>query len=127
MLKKPKNEGRYCIWIHLENGQCMTRRLHRIEVQAADGRLYVFEGETLPIAFMTNTGVGHVGHHLGQILLDPKPLNGKEWDMAGIVNKAPKPDKPWPVGRDLVHFLAGSLTLHLIHAVQYAVNETMKY
>ena len=105
----------------------MHRRLHRLEVQAADGRLYVFEEDRLPIALITNVGVGHVGNHLGQILLDPTPENGKEWDMARIANKAPKPDKPWPVGRDFVHFLAGALTLHLIRAVQYAVNETMKY
>ena len=125
MLKKQKNEGRYCSWMHLENTGCMHRRLHRLEVQAADGRLYVFEEDRLPIAIITNTGVGHVGNHVGQILLDPKPESGREWDMARMANKAPKSDKPWPVGRDLVHFLAGALTAHLLYAVRYAMSVTM--
>jgi hypothetical protein len=38
----------YTKWTHVENGKVLTRRLHRLEIQARDGRTYVIRGEKLP-------------------------------------------------------------------------------
>ena len=33
----------YTKWTHVENGKVLVRRIHRIEVQARNGGLYVFK------------------------------------------------------------------------------------
>jgi hypothetical protein len=56
-------------WMHMESGKTMVRRLHRMEVQAADGKLHVITGTDLPEAMVTSAGDSHTGQHLAQILL----------------------------------------------------------
>ena len=88
---------RFTKWTHVENGQVMTRRLHRLEVQGKDGRLYVLEGRHLPDFIQTCSGHGHKGKHLAQILLHPR-------------NFPPQPReefKRWPNVRDVVHIGLG--------------------
>ena len=62
----------YTKWMHIENGNMMVRRLHRIEIQARDGRLHVIRGEDLPDGFVTSAGHGHKCKHIAQILLRPQ-------------------------------------------------------
>ena len=64
-------EDFYTMFTHVENGQVLNRRLHRIEMQGRDGRLYVLEGRQLPDFIQTNTGTGSKGAHVAQILLKP--------------------------------------------------------
>ena len=84
-------------WTHLENGMVTNRKLHRLEVQGKDGRLYILEGDDLPEYFQTSAGVGYKGKHLGQILLNPKDL--------------PPPKRAeferWPSLRDTLHIGVG--------------------
>ena len=96
MALKHKEE-RFVRWTHVENGNVPNRRLHRIEVQARDGRLYVLKGDELPDFIQTCTGQGYRGEHLMQVLLNPR--GGGEW--------SPPETKPWPVGRDALHVMLG--------------------
>jgi hypothetical protein len=79
--------------MHIENGNVMVRRLHRIEIQARDGRLYVIRGKNLPDGFVSNTGHGHKGEHIAQILLRPESIRNLH---------APDVDF-WPKARDVLH------------------------
>ena len=86
-------EEHYTKWMHIENGNMMVRRLHRIEIQARDGRLYVIRGKNLPDGFVSNTGHGHKGEHIAQILLRPESIRNLH---------APDVDF-WPKARDVLH------------------------
>jgi len=90
-------EERFVRWTHVENGKVLNRRLHRIEVQAADGRLYVLTGDQLPDFIQTCTGQGHRGKHIMQVLANPRAE--ADW--------TPPESKPWPVGRDVLHATLG--------------------
>lgn len=88
---------RFTKWTHVENGQVMTRRLHRLEVQGKDGLLHVLEGRELPDFIQTCSGNGHKGKHLAQILLHPKnfpPMPRRNADR-------------WPNLRDASHIALG--------------------
>ncbi len=103
-------------WTHVENGQVMVRRLHRLEVQGQDGHLYVLEGKELPDFIQTCSGTGHKGKHLAQILLNP-------------ANFPPPPRgemKTWPNWRDVVHLALGMvfflLLLRIVSTLAEAVH-----
>lgn len=87
----------YTKWMHIENGNMMVRRLHRIEIQARDGRLHVIRGDKLPDGFVTSAGHGHKGEHIAQILLRPDSIRQLS---------APDVDY-WPKARDVLHFGLG--------------------
>ena len=90
-------EEHYTKWIHMENGNMMVRRLHRIEIQARDGRLHVIRGEDLPDGFVTSAGHGHKCKHIAQILLRPQSIR-----------RLPAPDVDfWPKARDVLHVFLG--------------------
>jgi len=90
---------RFTKWTHVENGKVLTRRLHRMEVQARDGRLYVIKGDELPDAIQTNCGTAYKGEHLAQILLHPGSITRRSLASRG----------PWPDGRDALNFAIGFL------------------
>ncbi len=90
----------FAMFAHVENDRVLNRRLHRIEIQARDGRLYVLEGEQLPAYVQTHTGTGFKGEHLMQILMKPGPA--KEARMN------------WPTGRDLLHGALGILFVVIV-------------
>jgi hypothetical protein len=89
---------RYTMWTHVENGKVLSRRLHRIEVQARDGRLHVIEGDKLPDFLQTCAGVGYQGLHLAQILLKPGPIK------LPLLSEEPR---LWPTGRDTMNMALG--------------------
>lgn len=100
MALKHKEEY-FTRWTHVENGQVLNRRLHRIEVQANDGRLHVITGDRLPDFIQTCAGVGHKGTHLMQILFNP--------------NRQPKQmvltdPQPWPSSRDVLMAVIGVMS-----------------
>lgn len=103
-------------WTHVENGQVLNRRLHRIEIQARDGRMYVLQEERLPDFIQTCAGHGYKGVHIAQILLDPNAASDE---------KVPSPTPiSWPTGRDVMSaglgclvFLAGRFFLNLLASV----------
>ncbi len=92
---------RFTKWTHVENGKVLTRRLHRIEVQASDGRLYVVRGDSLPDAIQTNCGTAYKGDHLAQILLKPGAISARSYELGS--------SGPWPNGRDALNFALGFL------------------
>ena len=62
----------YTKWMHMENGQVMVRRIHRMEIQDALGRLNVIAKDQLPEAIVTTTGEANKGKHIARILLRPR-------------------------------------------------------
>lgn len=90
-------------WTHVENGKVLTRRLHRLEIQALDGRLYVIQGDRLPDYIQTSAGQGFKGEHLAQILLNPERMKAP-----------PVPSQPWPSFRDACQIGLGLLALVLL-------------
>jgi len=87
---------------HVENGQVLHRRLHRIEVQTG-GRLCVLTGSKLPEFIGICTGQGHKGEHRAQILMSPESL------AEGVQKHSdwlPATDA-WPGLRDVVHLALG--------------------
>jgi hypothetical protein len=92
-------------WTHVENGQVLVRRLHRLEVQGKDGLLHVLEGRNLPDFIQTCAGEGHRGKHLGQILLGPNDPSRRSRNRT----------ERWPSPRDGIHLVMGvSLCLILV-------------
>lgn len=61
----------YTKWMHMENGQVMVRRIHRMEVQDARGRLHAIAEDQLPEAIVTSTGKAQTGTHIARVLLRP--------------------------------------------------------
>lgn len=63
---------RFCKVVHNENGRSVTRRIHSMTVQAADGRTHQLEGRDLPDSLILHSGVLYRGAHLAEVLLSPK-------------------------------------------------------
>ena len=59
----------YTQWSHCESGNVHSRRLHRITVCMADGRILVFSGSSLPDLITTQTGYSQDGDHFMDIFL----------------------------------------------------------
>lgn len=64
----------FCKWSHFENGRVMHRRLHVLEIQARDGRMYSVTGDKLPQSLITCTGDKVQGEHVATILLNPEKI-----------------------------------------------------
>ena len=86
---------------HVENGNVMVRRIHRIEVQAHDGRLYFIEGRDLPDFIQTSAGIGFKGCHIAQILVPSRKLPSTAPHAAQPILR--------PTPRDLVYLVSGSV------------------
>ena len=55
----PKDgSGYYTKFTFVENEQVLVRRIHRLEIQAWDGRLYAVEGKQLPDYIGGTSGAG---------------------------------------------------------------------
>jgi hypothetical protein len=109
-LKTNDGGPSYTLWTHVENGKVMTRRIHRIEVQARNGLLYILHGDDLPDFIQTSAGHGYVGAHLAQILLSPEKLPKRTPYTA--------PDtKPFPTWRDIGCITVGFLAFLLVRFV----------
>jgi hypothetical protein len=66
----------FCKVVHHENGRVMTRRVHEIVAQAADGRTFRFKGEELPDSISLFTGQLEEGKHFADVFLGsrlPRP------------------------------------------------------
>jgi len=113
-------EERFTKWIHMENGDTKVRRLHRLEVQARDGRLYILTGNELPDTFVSNAGRGYRGAHLAQILLSPETISEPQVKQP----YQPPPVRFWPVGRDVVHVVAGFVGAVLLKLFVSAASAT---
>jgi hypothetical protein len=107
----------YTKWAHVENGQVMVRRIHRIEVQTHTGRLYVLTGNLLPDFIQTCAGVGYKGAHLAQILLNPKSISTRPF-------AAPE-TRTWPSARDIAHVAIGIMSVLSLRFIFSAWTGTM--
>lgn len=59
----------YTQWSHCEGGNVHSRRIHRITVCMADGRILVFSGKSLPDLITTQTGHSQDGDHFMDVFL----------------------------------------------------------
>lgn len=105
-LKTSKSEAGYTKWTHVENGKVLVRRIHRMEVQVPNGRLYVLRDDQLPDYIQTCAGEGYTGAHLAQILLNPKSLSER--------NFIPAVATPYPTLRDLFNAGLGVVCFLLV-------------
>ena len=96
-------------WTHVENGQVLVRRIHRIDVQAADGHLHHITGNRLPEFIYTCTGQGHKGSHLAQILLSPQSSRKSPYEPPVV--------RIWPTWRDVVHVVIGFSAVGLLNFI----------
>ena len=94
-------------WMHMENGKAMVRRLHRMEIQAKNGRVYTLRGENLPEAMITNVGDSHKGEHVAQILLNPRPTPSLTSEEINF----------YPKARDVLHIGLGIFCFLLVRFV----------
>lgn len=70
----------YTKWMHMENGQVMVRRIHRMEIQDAVGRLHVIQKHDLPEAVVTSAGERREKRAIARILLRPRSKGFAEWE-----------------------------------------------
>ena len=96
----------YTMFTHSENGKVLNRRLHRIEVQSRNGRMFPITGQDLPERISTYAGQDHKGEHLGQILLSPNKVPRRPYVR---IEK-----RPWPSFRDVLNFAIGFFAVALI-------------
>ncbi len=89
----------YTKFTFTENGKTIDRRIHRIEIQAKDGRLYIIEGKDLPDFLYASTGVGFKGQHIVEILLPRKTYRSA---VPFSVRPIYAPDR-----RDVVYLVTG--------------------
>ena len=95
---------RFCKVTHTENGRSVTRRIHTMMVQAADGRVHQLDGDGLPDAIVLHSGVAYRGGHLAEVLLNPK-----------VAKASPiLPTNGWISKRDAFFLVLGFFLFHVI-------------
>ena len=95
---------RFCKVTHTENGRSVTRRIHTMMVQAADGRVHQLEGTDLPDSISLFSGVTYRGRHLAEVLLNPK-----------VAKASPiLPTSGWISKRDAFFLVLGFFLFHVI-------------
>ncbi len=68
-----EEDGRFfCKYIFHENGRAMTRRVHEIVAQAADGRTFRIKGEELPDSISLYAGQFVEGKSYAEVVLGPR-------------------------------------------------------
>ena len=100
----------YTKWTHVENGKVLVRRIHRMEIQARNGQLYVLRDDKLPDFIQTCAGVGYKGAHLAQILLRPETISRRSPFPAPVA-------KPWPTLRDVVSVAIGFMAFIMLRFI----------
>ena len=105
---------RFCKVIHSENGRTLTRRIHTMTVQAADGRLHHLEGRDLPDSISLHSGVPYRGAHLAEVLLNPK--DAKALPVLSIL-----PTKGWITIRDAFFLVLG---FFIFNVIRFLAEET---
>lgn len=101
----------HCKFVLLENGTPVVRRIHRLVIQAANGKVYEIEGNRLPMFVGLFPGNSQAGKHLGQILLNPNQYHALDWIAPAT----------WLSLRTVVIFLFGMFATHLLWTATYAV------
>lgn len=95
---------RFCKAVHIESGRTVTRRIHTMMVQAADGRLHKVDGKNLPDSISLYSGVPYEGGHLAEVLLNPKKVK------ASLVLST----SGWISKRDVFYLVLGMFSWHVI-------------
>jgi hypothetical protein len=87
-------QGSECFtkWTHVESGQDVTRRLHRIVLQTPDGDVETITGDRLPDSIQTWSGHTYRGVNLAQTLLSPKSAPER---VPGQAPRLPATDGWW--------------------------------
>lgn len=104
-IKRGREYFTYCT--HIENGDVVPRRIHRLEVKDAKGKTHILTGKKLPDLIVTNAGDGHKGAHTGYVLLGKEPAQRK------AKTKVDRPDDQWPSVRDFLQIAIGFLAFSM--------------
>lgn len=112
-MANKRADEQYMHFTFHENGKSFTRRLHRLEVQGPDGKLYILTGKDLPDMMSVYTGTGYKGEHLGEILL--KPLKVRPWPKLVVETR------PWPSSRDVLNIAIGLFVIAALNFISSVV------
>jgi hypothetical protein len=87
-------QGSECFtkWTHVESGEVLTRRLHRIVLQTPDGDVKKITGDALPDSIQTWSGHTYHGVNLARTLLRPKSTAKRS---SGQAPRLPTTDGWW--------------------------------
>jgi hypothetical protein len=105
-----------CTLLLRENGRSTTRTVHRISIQATDGRFFHLEKHLLPYSMVLDTGDSNGDQHILGILTKPKTLL--------------PPLELWLVrrvrGRDLLWLMVGMFAQSCLLAVVQTVHQMLQ-
>lgn len=116
MKNKEEKKTKYTKFIHVENGRPpIVRRIHRVEVQAANGVIYTLRDDKLPPLIQTYSGMGREGQNLAQILVSPRKER---------LPYSPPVAEPWPTRRDVFNWVIGIAMLGLLNFAFHVLSFT---
>ncbi len=90
----------YCNVTHIENGRVMTRRIHQILVQAANGQLYTLTGNDMPDSISLYSSQSKQGQS-AEILLKSPPAPSLSAFVLSLLT--------WNHARDIVFMILGMM------------------
>jgi len=88
----------YCNVTHIENGRVMTRRIHQIMVQAANGHLYTLTGNDMPDSISLYSSQSKQGQAAEILLKSPPPPSLSAFILSLLT---------WKHARDIVFMILG--------------------
>ena len=101
-------DQKFCKVIHNENGKSLTRRVHTMVVQDAEGRVHWLSGDKLPESITLHTGHAYRGAHLAEVLLNPK--KAKAIPLSAAPTWSPSP-------QNVLYLVAGMVFYGVIRAL----------
>lgn len=106
----------YCNVTHIENGRVMTRRIHQILVQAANGQLYTLSGKDMPDSISLYSSQSKQGQS-AEILLKTPPAPSLSALFLSLLT--------WKHARDIVFMILGMVVSTVLGIVAAVVTKML--
>lgn len=106
----------YCNLMHIENGRVMTRRIHQILVQAANGQLYTLTGNDMPDSISLCSTESKKGQSAEILLKSPPPPSLSAFCLSLVT---------WKHARDIVFMILGMLISTVLAVVAQVITRML--
>ena len=106
----------YCNVTHIENGRVMTRRIHQILVQAANGQLYTLTGKDMPDSISLYSSQSKQGQSAEILLKSPPPPSLSAFFLSLLT---------WKHARDIVFMVLGMLISTVLAVIAQVVSRML--
>jgi hypothetical protein len=106
----------YCNVTHIENGRVMTRRIHQILVQAANGQLYTLTGNDMPDSISLYSSQSKQGQTAEILLNKPQPPSLSAFCLSLLT---------WKHARDIVFMILGMLISTVLAVVAQVITRML--